>query len=117
VEYVYALTTVRKNGWGTECWGLHSTLEKAIAEIQNNADSYSEAGWFQYAVIEKVLIDGRPWDKNPVWFQLIPLKKPTDKFYWDPEEKREIYLRCEYEAVMLKETPAFAKNVTGWGIG
>lgn len=117
MEYVYALSTVGACGTRRCCWGLFSTLEKAIAEIQSNADNYAEAGWFQYAVIERVQVDGIPWDKNPMWFQLLSLKQPTDKFFWDPKEKCEFYLRCEYEAVTLKETPAFAKNVTGWGIG
>ncbi len=87
--WITASVGFRKNG-STDCrsWYWFPNEEDAIASItQGHGPSfYSEAGYYSYAVIERIPYEGQI-ERQEMWFELTPEKAtPCEK----PERLKQI---------------------------
>lgn len=92
---MYFITTVSKSD--TRCVGYVSSLEEAIAIVENNTCDLNEAGCYPNVVIECVPEGLYQYDFSPLWFE-----------YFEEEEKY----------ISIDEKPSYIKEKTvGYAIG
>ena len=92
---IYTITTIRGPlSRNTRCVGFYHELETAIEAVKDNAMDINEAGYYHYAVVEKVNIGIYNFEMEEHWFR------------WHPEKG---YQPCE--------KPENFKRIVAFGIG
>lgn len=86
---MYFVTTVSKEH-GNRCVGYFTEVEAAIEVIENNIGDIYEAGYYPYAVIEKIPEGLYQYDQNPMWFTYI---EKTEKYQPTPPP---LFIRKEH---------------------
>lgn len=109
--FVFFLTTV---GWDREkeqsrsrCVGWFPTFEEAEEYVVGNYGDLEEAGYYKWAVIEKMesgLYPHHYIDENK-WFQFEKRDKTQEE--WDPNAVTAVRIEC----------PEQFKSTCGWGLG
>lgn len=94
---IYTLTVLSHDGTRTRCWAWFPTEAEACESVLKDRDFYFECGYYDYAVIEKVLPRSIGPHEQVAWF------KST---YDSPHHKVE---RCE--------RPEVGAAIVNWSIG
>jgi len=93
---IYTVTTVRGAlAAGSRAVGFYYTFEEANECIENNDLDINEAGYYHFAVIEKVIPGLYTYPRDEFWYR------------WD--NGKEQYIACE--------KPERFKQVCGWSLG
>ena len=72
---IYTITTLRGSlHGGRRCVGFYHELESAITSVEENDMDINEAGYYHYAVIEKVNIGMYNFAMEELWFKWHPEK-------------------------------------------
>lgn len=100
MEYFYFLTTVSEdNKINPRTWIFFTDLDKAKGCAKKSAAFYSECGYYDYIVIEKIQVDKAfSYDTKSLWYKIVEYK-PN-----------------KYKTIKIK-TPERYKRIVGWAIG
>lgn len=99
--YTIALVRWKNERSDSHCNSIYSSLEKAKRCVEKDGRMLSDDGYFQYIVIEKVMLD-RPYNLHhseprmePIWYKYDEVSE-------------------NFKEVL---TPDFAKCIIGWSVG
>ena len=118
VKVIYTVTTIRleekmaQNGkkyidTDSRCVGWFETLEKAVEIVKGNYGDIEEAGYYKWAIIEKIKpgLYSSGGKKNEVWFKFV--RRNTNIKAHSSSNITARKIKC----------PADYKNIVSWSIG